>query len=70
MVLLKINERGCKAMPHSSLQRLEPFKQLLSLCVCMDHSGRGGGWGGEVFRCVIAVSTVSEEKKERTEGFK
>lgn len=57
MVLLKINERGCKAMPHSSLQRLEPFKLLLSLCVCMDQSGGGGG---EVFRCVIAVSTVSE----------
>lgn len=68
MVLLKINERGCKAMPHSSLQRLEPFKQLLSLCVCMDHSGGGGGrCSGAVLQLAPFQSRRRSEQKDENE---
>lgn len=62
MVLLKINEGGggCKAMPHSSLQHLEPFSNCSACVFAWITAGEGEEEGERVFRCVIAVSTVSE----------
>lgn len=57
MVLLKINEGGYKAI-RPLLCSICSHSVLHSLyCICLDYSAGGGGGG---FRCVIALSTVSE----------